>query len=110
MTIAQQTPLLLLDEPTSALDLGHQIEVFELVRDLACQGRTVVMVLHDLASACRYADHLIAMRDGQIVAQGARWVVTPALVRAVSGRVHAAARPRYRQPFACQRTATTQPV
>ena len=82
MTIAQQTPLLLLDEPTSALDLGHQIEVFELVRDLACHGRTVVMVLHDLASACRYADHLIAMRDGQIVAQGApAEVVTPALVR-----------------------------
>ncbi|WP_311065120.1 ABC transporter ATP-binding protein [Halomonas sp. DWK9] len=82
MTIAQQTPLLLLDEPTSALDLGHQIEVFELVRDLACHGRTVVMVLHDLASACRYADHLIAMRDGQIIAQGAPAdVVTPALVR-----------------------------
>lgn len=84
MTIAQQTPLLLLDEPTSALDLGHQIEVFELVRTLACHGRTVVMVLHDLASACRYADHLIAMRDGQIVDQGAPAdVVTPALVRAL---------------------------
>ena len=82
MTIAQQTPLLLLDEPTSALDLGHQIEVFELVRALACHGLTVVMVLHDLASACRYADHLIAMRDGQIVAQGTpAEVVTPALVR-----------------------------
>lgn len=82
MTIAQQTPLLLLDEPTSALDLGHQIEVFELVRDLACHGRTVVMVLHDLASACRYADNLIAMRDGHIIAQGApAEVVTPDLVR-----------------------------
>lgn len=83
MTIAQQTPLLLLDEPTSALDLGHQIEVFELVRHLACDhGRTVVMVLHDLASACRYADHIIAMCDGQIVDQGApEDVVTPALVR-----------------------------
>lgn len=82
MTIAQQTPLLLLDEPTSALDLGHQIEVFELVRHLACHGRTVVMVLHDLASACRYADHLIALCDGQIVAQGApAEVVTPELVR-----------------------------
>ncbi|MYL23194.1 ATP-binding cassette domain-containing protein [Halomonas alkaliantarctica] len=82
MTIAQQTPLLLLDEPTSALDLGHQIEVFELVRALARQGRTVVMVLHDLASACRYADHLIAMREGHIVAQGPpSEVVTPALVR-----------------------------
>ncbi|MCW4148850.1 ABC transporter ATP-binding protein [Halomonas sp. 18H] len=84
MTIAQQTPLLLLDEPTSALDLGHQIEVFELVRHLASQGRTVVMVLHDLASACRYADHLIALNDGQIVAQGApAEVVTPELVRAL---------------------------
>lgn len=82
MTIAQQTPLLLLDEPTSALDLGHQIEVFELVRELACHGRTVVMVLHDLASACRYADHLIAMREGKVVAQGVpACVVTPDLVR-----------------------------
>lgn len=82
MTIAQQTPLLLLDEPTSALDLGHQIEVFELVKNLAHHGRTVVMVLHDLASACRYADHLIAMREGQIVAQGSpATVVTPDLVR-----------------------------
>ncbi|WAM54755.1 ABC transporter ATP-binding protein [Vreelandella venusta] len=82
MTIAQQTPLVLLDEPTSALDLGHQIEVFELVRHLACHGRTVVMVLHDLASACRYSDNLIAMRDGQIIAQGApAEVVTPELVR-----------------------------
>lgn len=82
MTIAQQTPLLLLDEPTSALDLGHQIEVFELVKNLAHHGRTVVMVLHDLASACRYADHLIAMREGQIIAEGPpATVVTPDLVR-----------------------------
>lgn len=71
MSIAQQTPLLLLDEPTSALDLGHQIEVFELIRQLARQGKTVVMVVHDLVSACRYADHLIAMTDGTIQAQGA---------------------------------------
>nr|WP_290826572.1 ABC transporter ATP-binding protein [Halomonas sp.] len=82
MTIAQQTPLLLLDEPTSALDLGHQIEVFELVKHLAHHGRTVVMVLHDLASACRYADHLVAMREGQIIAAGPpSTVVTPDLVR-----------------------------
>lgn len=70
MTVAQDTPLLLLDEPTSALDLGHQIEVLELVRDLARQGKTVVMVIHDLPSACRYANHLIAMRNGRIIAQG----------------------------------------
>ncbi|AMD00821.1 putative siderophore transport system ATP-binding protein YusV [Halomonas chromatireducens] len=82
MTIAQQTPLLLLDEPTSALDLGHQIEVFELVRRLAAGGRTVVMVLHDLASACRYADHLLALHNGQLVAAGPPGeVVTTGLVR-----------------------------
>nr|WP_163502852.1 ABC transporter ATP-binding protein [Halomonas socia] len=81
MTIAQQTPLLLLDEPTSALDLGHQLEVFELVRRLAGEGRTLAMVLHDLASACRYADQLVAMRDGRIVAEGApHEVVTRELV------------------------------
>jgi iron complex transport system ATP-binding protein len=86
MTIAQQTPLLLLDEPTSALDLGHQLEVFELVRRLAGAGRTLALVLHDLASACRYADHLVAMRDGRIVAQGApAEVVTEALVRELYG-------------------------
>ena len=81
MTIAQQTPLLLLDEPTSALDLGHQLEVFELVRRLASEGRTLAMVLHDLASACRYADHLVAMREGRVIVQGKpREVVTRALV------------------------------
>lgn len=86
MTIAQQTPLLLLDEPTSALDLGHQIEVFELIRRLAAAGRTVVMVVHDLASACRYADHLVAMHQGDIVAEGdPRDIVTPELVRRLYG-------------------------
>ncbi|MFP8965736.1 ABC transporter ATP-binding protein [Pokkaliibacter sp. CJK22405] len=82
MAIAQQTPLLLLDEPTSALDLGHQIEVFELIRHLAEQGKTVAMVVHDLQSACRYADELIAMKAGRIIAQGSpAQVLTPALVR-----------------------------
>lgn len=84
MSIAQQTPLLLLDEPTSALDLGHQIEVFELIRSLADAGKTVAMVVHDLVSACRYADHLIAMQQGQIVAQGRpEEVVTPELIHAL---------------------------
>ncbi|MDR5867373.1 ABC transporter ATP-binding protein [Halomonas koreensis] len=86
MTIAQRTPLLLLDEPTSALDLGHQLEVFELVRRLAADGRTLALVLHDLASACRYADHLVAMRDGRVVAQGPpAEVVTEALVHELYG-------------------------
>ncbi|WP_043529847.1 ABC transporter ATP-binding protein [Litchfieldella xinjiangensis] len=86
MTIAQHTPLLLLDEPTSALDLGHQIEVFELIRRLAAKGRTVVMVVHDLASACRYADYLVAMHEGAIIAEGdPRDIVTPTLVRQLYG-------------------------
>ncbi|WP_192036193.1 ABC transporter ATP-binding protein [Halomonas sp. YLGW01] len=86
MAIAQQTPLLLLDEPTSALDLGHQIEVFELVRGLAAAGKTVVMVVHDLDSACRFADHLVAMQAGRIVTAGApRQVVTEDLVRELYG-------------------------
>lgn len=70
MSIAQETQLLLLDEPTSALDLGHQIEVFELIRALASQGKTIAMVVHDLASACRYADHIIAMFHGEIITEG----------------------------------------
>lgn len=82
MALAQATPLLLLDEPTAALDLGHQIEVFELLRDLAGRGKTVVMVVHDLASACRYADHLVAMCAGAVVAAGPpAAIVTPALIR-----------------------------
>ncbi|KAF1072191.1 MAG: putative siderophore transport system ATP-binding protein YusV [Pseudomonas citronellolis] len=86
MAIAQDTPLLLLDEPTSALDLGHQIEVFELIRELSAAGKTVVMVVHDLSSACRYADHLVAMRDGRIVAEGApAQIVTPELVQTLYG-------------------------
>ncbi len=86
MAIAQDTPLLLLDEPTSALDLGHQIEVFELIGRLAAAGKTIVMVVHDLASASRYAHHLVAMQAGTIVAQGPpRQVITEALVEQLYG-------------------------
>ncbi len=87
MALAQQTPLLLLDEPTSALDLGHQIEVFELIQRLAHEeGKTIVMVVHDLASACRYADHIVAMHAGRVIAEGApAEVVTPELVRKLYG-------------------------
>lgn len=86
MSIAQETPLLLLDEPTSALDLGHQIEVFELIRALASQGKTIAMVVHDLASACRYADHIIAMLDGEIISEGAPAdVITTDLIKQLYG-------------------------
>ena len=71
MVLAQGTDLLLLDEPTTFLDLAHQVDVLELVRRLHREaGRTVVMVLHDLNFAARYADRLVAMRDGRIVAAG----------------------------------------
>lgn len=72
MALAQETDLLLLDEPTTFLDLSHQVEVLDLLTDLNRQrGTTIVIVMHDLNLACRYADHLIAMADGAIVAEGA---------------------------------------
>jgi iron complex transport system ATP-binding protein len=87
MAVAQGTPVLLLDEPTTYLDLAHQIDVLDLVVDLnRDEGRTVVMVLHDLPQACRYADHLIAMKAGRIVASGRpSEVITEELVDAVFG-------------------------
>ncbi len=72
MALAQETELLLLDEPTTFLDIAHQIDVLDLLLRLhRDQGRTVVVVLHDLNLACRYASHLIALREGEIVASGA---------------------------------------
>ncbi|GAA2061949.1 ABC transporter ATP-binding protein [Streptomyces albiaxialis] len=87
MALAQETDLLLLDEPTTYLDIAHQVEVLDLVRQLNHdRGRTVVMVLHDLNQAARYADHLVAMKDGRIVAQGPPdETVTADLVREVFG-------------------------
>nr|WP_189182157.1 ABC transporter ATP-binding protein [Microbispora rosea] len=71
MALAQETPLLLLDEPTTYLDIAHQIEVLDLCARLHEErGRTLVAVLHDLNQAARYATHLIAMRDGRVVAAG----------------------------------------
>lgn len=70
MVLAQQTDLLLLDEPTTFLDIAHQVELMELFAHLNRGGRTVVAVLHDLNHAARYADHIIAMRNGRIVATG----------------------------------------
>ncbi len=86
MTLAQQTPIMLLDEPTTYLDIAHQIEVLELCTQLQREGRTLVAVLHDLNQALRYATHLVAMREGQIIAQGhPEEIGTAELVREVFG-------------------------
>lgn len=86
MALAQQTDVLLLDEPTSFLDLAYQVEVLDLLQELHERGRTIVMVLHDLNQACRYAEYLIAMRDGQVVAHGhPTEVVTEDIVQKVFG-------------------------
>lgn len=69
--LAQQSPVLLLDEPTSSLDLGHAVEVLELIDELRLQGGlTVVTAIHDLTLAERFADRLVLLAAGQIVAQG----------------------------------------
>ncbi|WP_460794809.1 ABC transporter ATP-binding protein [Microbacterium sp. GXF0217] len=84
MVLAQDTDLLLLDEPTTFLDIAHQVELMELFAHLNRQGRTIVAVLHDLNHAARYADHIIAMRDGRILAEGApAEVVTSARVEEI---------------------------
>ncbi len=87
MALAQRTEVLLLDEPTTYLDLAHQVDVLDLLDGLvADRGRTVVMVLHDLNQACRYADVLVALRDGRVHAAGAPGdVVDAAFVREVFG-------------------------
>ena len=87
LALAQGTPLLLLDEPTTFLDMAHQVEVLDLLARLNVEEqRTIVAVLHDLNLACRYADHIVAMSCGSIVAEGApATVITSELVRDVFG-------------------------
>ncbi len=87
MALAQETDVLLLDEPTTFLDVAHQIEVLDLLTDLNHdRGTTIVMVLHDLNLAARYADELVAVVDGRVHALGAPAdIVTPELVREVFG-------------------------
>ncbi len=87
MALAQQTDILLLDEPTTFLDVSHQIDVLDLLTDLnRDRGTTIVMVLHDLNHAARYADHLVAIAGGRIHAVGEpREVLTAAVVRDVFG-------------------------
>ncbi|MDE0546825.1 ABC transporter ATP-binding protein [Microbacterium sp. C7(2022)] len=85
MALAQETDILLLDEPTTFLDVAHQIEVLDLLTDLnRDRGTTIVMVLHDMNMAARYADHVFALRDGRIVADGPpAEVMTDGLIRDV---------------------------
>ncbi|MFC4004179.1 ABC transporter ATP-binding protein [Prauserella oleivorans] len=84
MVLAQRTPYLLLDEPTSFLDITHQYRLLALLARLRKEGRTVIAVLHDINQACRFADHLIAMKEGRIVAEGAAAdIVDAALVKEV---------------------------
>lgn len=87
MALAQEPEVLLLDEPTTYLDVTHQLEVLDLVRELnRSLGTTVIMVLHDLNLAARYADQLIAVRDGVVHATGRpHQVLRPQLVREVFG-------------------------
>ncbi|MFK7918194.1 MAG: ABC transporter ATP-binding protein [Ilumatobacter sp.] len=87
MALAQETELVLLDEPTTFLDIAHQVDVLDLVDRLNRErGRTIVVVLHDLNLACRYATHVVAMRDGSIVASGRPAdVITTDTVRGVFG-------------------------
>jgi iron complex transport system ATP-binding protein len=72
MTLAQGTDTILLDEPTTYLDMTHQVEILDLLFELnEKEKRTIVMVLHDLNLACRYAHHIVAIQDKSVYAQGA---------------------------------------
>ncbi|WP_245243597.1 ABC transporter ATP-binding protein, partial [Mesobacillus selenatarsenatis] len=76
MTLAQDTDIILLDEPTTYLDMTHQIEILDLLFELnEKEGRTIVMVLHDLNLACRYAHNIVAIKDQKIFDQGKPEVV-----------------------------------
>ena len=85
MALAQETDILLLDEPTTFLDVAHQVEVLDLLTDLnRDRGTTIVMVLHDINLAARYADHIFALRAGRLVASGTPDdVITSELIRDV---------------------------
>ncbi|QYJ04190.1 ABC transporter ATP-binding protein [Nocardioides panacisoli] len=87
MVLAQQPEVLLLDEPTTYLDVAHQVEILDLLREVNGErGTTVVMVLHELNLAARYADHMVVMTNGRIHAEGAPGeVLTEATVRDAFG-------------------------
>jgi iron complex transport system ATP-binding protein len=85
MTLAQETDIILLDEPTNHLDLKYKIEVLDLLKNLNLkEQRTIVMVLHDINLATRYADHIIAIKDGKVYAEGApKEIITEKLIKDV---------------------------
>lgn len=70
MALAQDTPIILMDEPTTYLDVAHQIKLMEIIVNLAKQGKTVCIVLHDIAQALRYGDEIVVMQKGEVVACG----------------------------------------
>ncbi len=87
MMVAQNSRCLLLDEPTSALDIAHQVEVLALIKVLSQQrGLTVIAVLHDINMAARYCDHLVALRQGAMIAEGdAEAIMQPEVLGAIYG-------------------------
>ncbi|PWV97276.1 iron complex transport system ATP-binding protein [Paenibacillus cellulosilyticus] len=87
MALAQQTDILFLDEPTTFLDITYQVEILDLLTDLNRKhGTTIVMVLHDINLSSRYADHIFALRQGKLVAEGApSEVITSELVKDIFG-------------------------
>lgn len=87
MALAQQTDILFLDEPTTYLDITYQIEILDLLTDLNRKhGTTIVMVLHDINLSARYADHIFALQQGRLVAEGAPTeVITSTLIKDIFG-------------------------
>ena len=85
MALAQQTDILLLDEPTTFLDNTYQVEILDLLTDLnRKRGTTIVMVLHDINLSARYADHIFALHQGKLIAEGAPSdIITDALIKQV---------------------------
>lgn len=87
MALAQQTDILFLDEPTTYLDMAHQLEILQLLQHLnEAEKRTIVMVVHDLNHATRYAHHMVAIKAGTVVSEGSpQEVVTQDMLREVFG-------------------------
>ena len=87
MALAQQTDILFLDEPTTYLDITYQVEILDMLTDLNKKfGTTIVMVLHDINLSARYADHIFALHNGKLVAEGApAEVITSSLIKDIFG-------------------------